>query len=125
MAKYILLAFDDDSEADKFVDYHDQGVILSIPAYELNTTYDPNSVYLKPTVRAVFKKPTQFCECTGEKSFTRGRKYGWYVHAKCGKPTTGWAHGDIWYTALGLNLLPVSEVAPENRGPDHKKHPKE
>lgn len=117
MAKYVLLAFDDDAEADKFVEHHGEGIMLSAPMEEPGLY-----TYLKPTVRAVFKKPTQFCSCTGEKSFTRGQKYGWWVHAKCKKPMEGWAAGDIWYTALGTNLLPISEAAPENRGPGHKQH---
>lgn len=107
MAKYVLLAFDDDAYADAFVEFgvgdHD----------------------IAATVRGVWRKPTKFCECVGvrAKSFTRGKKYGWWVCATCMKPTVAWAHGDAWYTALGTNLLPIQEGIDEYRGPGHKQHP--
>jgi hypothetical protein len=117
VAKYVLLAIADDDEADWFVELCQDGVLINNAVHA-----DKGFTYLKPTVRAVFKKPTQFCTCTGKINFTRGKKYGWWVHAGCGKPTIGWVHGDMWYTVLGTNLLPIQEGADENRGPGHKQH---
>jgi hypothetical protein len=71
MAKYVLVEFDRDEDADAFAD----------------TLQGPDT-----TVRAIglYKKPTQFCECpnSGEKS-AFGQKWGWFVHKDCGKPRKG------------------------------------
>jgi hypothetical protein len=112
MAKYVLLQFDDDGEADKFIEtvQHDGGIFDG----------DGGGVWsIKTFVRGVWKKPTKYCDCTGNmksRAFTRGRKYGWWVCDKCGKPTPAWARGDHWFLALGRNLLPVDDGAAEYRG---------
>src|SRR2546423_1462288 len=113
MAKYVLVEFDDDAEADKLVEFIGDGIV--IPAPQEGGAWQ----YLKPRIRAVFKKPTKFCDCSmgkNAKSFTRGKKYGWWVHAACGKPTRGWGRGDHWFLSLGRNLLPITNEAPEYRG---------
>jgi hypothetical protein len=121
MAKYVLLAFDNDAEADKFVDIvvQDREVIAWSVGQDVT-----EAVPLPATVRAVYKKPTQFCHCVRGKrdGFTRGKKYGWWVCDKCHKPTKAWAEGDQWYTSLGRNLLPVSMDAPEWRGDGKRGH---
>lgn len=116
MAKYVILAFDDDDEADKFVEetQRRQGVINDMDC----PCYPDDKALIKADVRAVFRKPTKFCDCKTVKhrGFSRGRKYGWWVCAQCGKPTVGWGRGDHWFLALGKNLLPISNIAPEYRG---------
>lgn len=110
MSKYVLLQFDDDADADAVIKYADQGLILSA---------DGGLQHHTPLVRGVWRKPTKFCECRGDKKnrgFRRGQKYGWWVHSKCGKPSQGWGRGDHWFLALGKNLLPKSTTAPEYRG---------
>lgn len=109
MAKYVLLSFDDDKAADEFVQRFTDDV-------QERATYQRIGIYA--FVRAVYKKPTKFCECTGVKNrgFTRGKKFGWWVCAQCGKPTSAWAAGAHWFLALGKNLLPVDNRAPEYRG---------
>lgn len=91
MAVYVLLQFDDEQEAKDFC-----GVVLQ--KKELIKLW------------GVFKKPTQFCDCQGGRKtamgFTRGLKYGWWVCAKCKKPTARWASGRQWFSVLGTNLLP-------------------
>jgi hypothetical protein len=105
VAKYVLLQFDDDKDADAFVGETQQEGLL------VGTRWP------RVLVRAVYKKPTQFCKCTSEKpGYSRGKKFGWWVHAACGKPREAWARGDHWYDALGNNLLPLSDEAPEYRG---------
>lgn len=73
--------------------------------------------YQGPSIKvtAAYKKPTKFCDPSdghqkgkGTRSFTRGRKYGWWVCSVCGKPTKRWATGDIWHFSMGYNLLPPS-----------------
>lgn len=112
MAKYVILAFDSDDEADKFVE--------ETQAQRAVWTGDDvhNVTELSCDVRGVFRKPTKFCSCTSVKSrgFSRGAKYGWWVCSQCKKPTVGWGRGDHWFLALGKNLLPVSNIAPEYRG---------
>lgn len=117
MAKYVLVAFDKDEDADAFVKtVQDNREVLA--GYH----YDP--MIFEATVRGVWRKPTKFCDCKGHSGpYTRGQKYGWWVHVKCKKPMKTWIIGHMWYTALGTNLLPISDDAPEYRGPGHKQHP--
>lgn len=113
MAKYVLLNFEDDDAADQFVkdctDYPDAPILTPVQENEV-----------KAFVRGVWKKPTKFCDCRGggmkNRGFTRGKKFGWWVCTKCKKPTVGWARGEHWFLALGKNLLPISQRAPEYRG---------
>jgi len=107
MAVYVLLQVDDEAQAKTLV-----GDIINNPDSDLLTPAQENNV--RAQVRAVFKKPTMFCNCgaDGKKisrdgGGTRGRKYGWWVHARCGKPKLPWAEGSQWY-ALGTNLLPLA-----------------
>jgi len=92
MAKYVLLEFNNDEEADGFT-----GMIVGA------------SVTGSLTIKAVFKKPTQFCECVvkSDKS-VRGRKWGWWVHKECGRPKRGiWQHP--------RNLLDPIDLNPKER----------
>jgi len=76
MAKYVLLEFMDDTEADSFA----AAIVDSGEASSL-------------TVRGIFKKPTQFCSCVPmEKTSVRGAKWGWWICKKCGKPKPGSMH---------------------------------
>jgi hypothetical protein len=113
MARYVLLKFDDNDDASE-----------ALVTIQRNGHIRGELSNLQCVVRGVWACPTKYCECgTAKPGYTRGRKYGWWVHAACGKPTKGWANGEIWYTALGTNLLPICDDAPENRGPGHKQHP--
>jgi hypothetical protein len=73
MARYVLLEFDDDNDAEAFAEMVKHGA--------------PEA-----TMRAVgmYKKPTMFCECPnpGDKSVL-GKKYNWWVHKDCGRPKAG------------------------------------
>lgn len=100
MAKYVLVSFDDDTDADNFVaalqrhaDPEAEGrnshVFYTTKHPTLENHFSMRGV-LEASVRAVWKKPTQFCECAnpGEKS-ARGQKWGWWVHKDCGKAKKG------------------------------------
>jgi len=120
VAIYVLLAFDDDKEAKEFVkESLERG-------YAITTDERTNATKRYFDVRGVWKKPTQFCNPSDghlksvgktEAGWTRGKNYGWWICAVCMKPSRRWAEANLWYTALGTNLLPQSEVAPEYRPP--------
>src|SRR5712691_9736422 len=108
MAKYVLLSFEDDKDADNFVkQYQDGRVMIPIPHRKLegqysvinNDTLSAQEGKHDTYVRGLYKQPTLFHDpvnCNKGKgvSFTRGAKYGWMVCAKCGRTTAGWAKGD-------------------------------
>lgn len=118
MARYVVLAFDNDDEADAFVSVCNETGIVGVFAHEMGR----HVRHFAPIVRAVFQKPTKFCDCmstgknTKARGFTRGKKYGWWVCSICKKPTIGWAEGHEWFRTLGRNLLPKTPEAPEYRG---------
>lgn len=133
MARYLLLSFQDDQEAEKFLtavtnnrsvgDEKLHHVFYGLPKDPADPKGGvimnglPTNVY----VRGMWQNPTKYCECTTReraKGFSLSRKYKWWVHAQCGKPTRNWAQmvGDRLFKALGKNLLPVSKEAPEWRG---------
>jgi hypothetical protein len=105
VARFVLLQFDDDQEAENFVSDAFFPQRMS-PLLQ-------NFGYMTAKCWGVYQKPTRFCDCdgSGKKTmigFTRGKKYGWWIHAKCMKPTAKWASGRQWFTVLGANLLPRS-----------------
>lgn len=101
MAVYVVLAFDNEEEAKKFVG----GTIQSKVVVDYVT-----EEAMKVEVYGVYKKPTQFCTCiSGGKrdgGYRRGTNYGWWVHAACNKPTPGVGKQADWFASLGTNLLP-------------------
>jgi hypothetical protein len=98
MAMFVLLSFDTDKEALDFVD-----------AAQTNNVESAQVLWeLKPV--AIYKKPTQFCDGIHpgvrrmDMAFTKGKKYGWWVCAHCGKPRPN-AGVSIKHGNLGKNLL--------------------
>lgn len=87
MARYVLLEFDDNNDEEEFL------AALSVKGgmYYMRpdghmTNVEPDTVRLK----AHFAKPTQFCECdVVDDRSPLGKKWGWRVHALCGKPKRG------------------------------------
>jgi hypothetical protein len=82
MARYVLLEFDDNAEADNFVNMLNGGDFDGHPAEVM-----PGGTV---RVRGVYFKPTLFCECPnpGDRS-ARGEKWGLWIHRDCGKPKRG------------------------------------
>jgi hypothetical protein len=119
VAKYLLLQCDNEEIADLIVKAIQEG---NLGCYQENIgESDPpgwSQIFGGLKLRALFKKPTKFCECTNVKKrgFTRGQKYGWWVCDQCKRPTQGWARLELAYQVFGKNLLPPSEDAPEYRG---------
>lgn len=125
MARYVILSFDNNAEADAFITAVESNrtssasqVFFTVP--DVSEVQEFRVVHLPATtfVRGLYMRPTQFCQCEGayKGPFARGQKYGLWVHATCGKPTRAWAAGDHWYSSMGKNLLPPSPEAPEWRG---------
>jgi len=120
MAVYVLLTFEKDEDAKVFVENTLRDGQVSSKEGDL---FADDLEWADATVRGVWKKPTLFCTkekpgCSSRsRGSTRGKKYGWWVCTGCGKPTKLWAQGNAWFTALGTNLLPQSETAPEYRPP--------
>lgn len=97
MPRYVLVEFDDNAAAKKFVE-------------RVNGRYGMPTEQRSFRVRAVWALPTKFCECTRSSgkmwAMTRGLKSGWWLHSDCGRPGRRWAAGDHWWDSLGRNLLP-------------------
>jgi hypothetical protein len=73
VARYVLVAFEDNNDADNFIRGTDSGAESM-------------------RVVGVFFKPTLFCECPQIGRPSRGKRYGMNVHS-CGKPIAGqWQH---------------------------------
>lgn len=80
-------------------------------------------------IRGVWKKPTLICDPSdghrrGREGWTRGRKYGWWVCAGCGKvarAASDFRNKQMRIEQLGFNLLPP-EISGET---DPSWHPKE
>jgi hypothetical protein len=138
MAMYVMLAFDDDTEAADFVQavqdrYHGGSRQILFPVEK--TIEDGSPEYkMEPLpqstfVRGQYRRPTNFCMDQSHRSggakkagWVRGAKYGWWICSVCHKPGPQWGQGDAWYTSLGKNLLPVSAEAPEWRGEGRRGH---
>ena len=102
MARYVVLSFEDNDEADDFVkavqsrgDYPGEaGCVASLHA---RSDRDDPEIYVSAELEGVFAKPTLFCEgnfssgCGGTRGkFGRywgiSKKYGWRVCLTCAKP---------------------------------------
>jgi hypothetical protein len=120
VAVHLMLDFDDDEDAKKFIrDNVQSGAVTASPQHPA----------LKAKVVGVWKKPTSFCNIgdghraaylrnVGPKGggWTRGRSYGWWVDPACKKPTSEWAAGNGWHLALGVNLLPPPLATEDKHG---------
>lgn len=81
MAKYVVVQFDNNDEADSFVQ------TISSGFDHLSSNANANI-----QIVAVFQKPTLFCECaTPSENSVRGSKWGWWLcrNPGCGKPKRG------------------------------------
>jgi len=77
VTKLVILEFEDDKEADKFVE-------------EGNGVWIDMGYTAKAEVIGVYKYPTVFCECVPQKGSTRGAKFGWWICSNCCKAMQGW-----------------------------------
>lgn len=92
MALHVLLSFDDDADAVKYINDTLTGVVR---------------------VEGIYKKPTQFCDNMDTNThgnrrvqgFTKGQKWGWWVCAQCKKPKKLYWDNIANDPGLGYNLL--------------------
>jgi hypothetical protein len=108
MPRYILVEFDDNAQAKKFVE-------------RVNGHYGLPLSERPFRVRAVWARATKYCMCTRSSgkmwSFSRGMKSGWWLHSDCGRPTRAWATGTHWFASIGRNILPGNiDYVPEGWG---------
>lgn len=100
MARYVVLSFEDDNEAEEFV--KDAMQLDDHPTFSMAVTaIDPGGNYEKAfdfKVEAMMQKPTKFCGTPGGcregkrvVGFQRGKNHGWWICSVCGKPTQTWA----------------------------------
>lgn len=85
MARLVVLSFEDNDEADRFVN---QAECSTVTSQDLLDNCE---------VVGLFAFPTQFCENSGSggcargnkriRGWTQGKKYGWWVCSVCHKPS--------------------------------------
>lgn len=113
MARYVLIAFEDDNAAEEFV------AAAPVPGGVFIMGTDTHFKNLpEVTIRGMWQKPTLLCECPPgpKRDYARSTKRGWYICRQCTRTHPGWARGEHLYQSFGTNLLPVSATAPEWRG---------
>jgi ribosomal protein L37AE/L43A len=91
VARYILVEVDDNETAGDLVaalDGSDRVFFYKSPPLGSGGEFTIQTLTAK--VVGLFAKPVKFCECPnpGDKQ-VRGAKFGWWVHAACGKPMKG------------------------------------
>jgi hypothetical protein len=113
MARYVVLSFENDSEANQFVDsIEDGGRVQVQPAGTFGgvDTLEFNEAKLV----ALTMKPTLFCECKMQGKtlygWSKGKKWGLWIHAKCGKPSLRW--GSSYKAIIGSAKNLLDEEAP-------------
>lgn len=127
MARFVVLSFDNNEEAEDFTKALSDGTIFYTKPHD---DRDYQLVELKGAAEALglFMKPTQFCTCvpTGnsaqakKKPFSQGKKYGLWVHT-CGKPIAmSWENIGHKLTGFGYNLLIPEADRHEHHGKDVK-----
>lgn len=119
MARYVVLSFEDNEEAESFIErvscyQHEATCNCMQPDHEgEHCDCDPQEPV---QVVSMLAQPTQFCDgnCYKEKDgrgpkFVQGQKYGWWVCTVCHKPLP---HPALYrpVIAYGTNLLPEEVV---------------
>jgi 23S rRNA C2498 (ribose-2'-O)-methylase RlmM len=106
VAKYVLIEFDNDQDADK--------LIGAIDIWSSRLSEMLHEELEEPKVIAEFKKPTQFCEHTHNdrlrqrKGMETGQRFGWLVCGICKKPTRG--GGQIIFNLLEAEKKPWNKI---------------
>jgi hypothetical protein len=112
MSVYVLIAVDDEDAAKRMARH-------LLDEKEISFTEGEFLIHTPAVLHGVWKRPTVFCECKNNNmGYTRGKKYAWFVCARCGKPHRLAAAGGGWWVALGTNLIP-EELRPPGQY-DHK-----
>lgn len=118
MARYVVLEFDDNVDADNFVKaVQGDQIFVGVEHKTLPGQYN----VVRPTndfdVVGLYMRPRLACTCrqegkwTKQDGYTRGLKYGLWVHNGCGKPSS--VALESWGSRVGLgrNLLEENPLA--------------
>lgn len=94
MARYILVAVDDNGRADKLIEK-----LTPIGGVD---------------VIGLFAKPQRYCTCSRikEQGYTWGQRLGWWVCTLCGRPSRGWGSSAQAVVSQAKNLLMGGENNP-------------
>jgi hypothetical protein len=90
--RFVVVEIPDNDDADAFVKAVENGAVwYAVFAVSINGEVKvQESAYKDWKVPQVYQVPTKFCDCpsyTGKDA--KSSKYGWWVHAACGKPRPG------------------------------------
>lgn len=105
MARYVVLSFEDNDEAELFVD-----ATINDEAYTLSVS---------TSVLGVYAQPTQFCDFMHPKvkrnqAWSFGKKFGWMICTTCNKPSGKGLPPDRLFKVVlrtAKNLLEVKQDA--------------
>jgi|SRR5687767_3845136 len=89
MARYVVMLFSDDGQADEFVQaVQRQGGFFFLKSDGHFETANNEATAPKVTVEAMYQRPTLFCDCPPESDpkLVQTKKHSWTVHNKCKKP---------------------------------------
>jgi hypothetical protein len=79
VARLVVLEFDDDEAAERFVDHMGNRMgATALNAASIALAYSD--------VIRVVAKPTRFCKCKNPQKFVQTKRFGWRVHEACMKP---------------------------------------
>jgi hypothetical protein len=94
MARLVVLRFENDEDAQAFVDTY--------------SGYGSDDIY-NPTIEMMVQTPTKFCDCISrDDGYRRGPTRGWLIHSKCGKPRQQWAENPRAVIVESVDLLEKS-----------------
>src|SRR5690348_2365887 len=107
MARYVVLSFDDNEEAERFT--------RDVQAYN------------QGTVEGIFAKPTLFCPGSGAggcaqgkryRAWVQGQKWGWWVCTVCHRPSGAMSEEKRMRATIsqGTNILALSQEETASEG---------
>lgn len=108
MPRYVVLEFEDDDQANTFVDdWQDQmDLIEKLDVEGLPRFLTPGQENDVPVnIVAMTIKPTQFCACKKIHGSAKGKKWGLWICKNCGKPSRRWGKSYKQVIGSAKNLL--------------------
>lgn len=93
MARLVVLRFEDDEDAEDFIDKVNKTSRVDFDYYQC------------PTVEGMFKVPTIFHGGHQSSGWRKSDKHGWWICRDCGAPSVGWGSNIRAVIASGNDLL--------------------
>ena len=119
MARYVVFSFEDNKEANEFVDMiEDKGrITVTMPRGD-GYAGGESKLFAGAKLVALTMKPTMFCDPSDghrgrrlEAGWLKGIKWGLWVCGKCGKPSRRW--GSAYQAVIGSAKNLLEEDAPD------------